>query len=62
MTTQDKINAQIKYCHDNQLPLFAPENEKCPFCNKNVYTKITVEEASKHLMTSCWFCKRSWTE
>jgi hypothetical protein len=58
--TKEKIEAQEHYCYSLQLELLAME--RCPSCNKNVYEKITLEEASKVLITGCPHCNYSFCE
>jgi uncharacterized Zn-finger protein len=52
---------QVKYCKENNLPVFAPERN-CPYCNKNIYERITEHEAANGLITSCPYCNRSYVE
>lgn len=63
--------AQRKYCSDYDTPLFAPSNGICYHCGFNIYMPtngvtgprgITVEDASKKLITSCPHCNYSFVE
>lgn len=65
------IIAQQKYCEDNNLPHFAPDNGYCWFCNRNIYTKceyvghntgISTMSAKNHLVTGCPHCNRSFCD
>ena len=66
-------NAQIKYCHDNKAPYFAPEDGRCYKCHANIYEKshlhdgsvswgITIESAGAKLITGCPHCHRSYCD
>jgi len=57
----DKIDTQKKFCKLNGLPNFAG-NGICFSCGKNVFEKITIEEAGKELITGCPHCKRSFCD
>ena len=57
-----KIDAQRKYQEDNDLPYFAPSNGYCYNCSKQIYEKISLEKASKQLITGCPICYRSYCD
>lgn len=67
--------AQAEYCEKTKEPHFAPYSGKCYSCNTNIYeqkeqsykdrkwlTGISVEEASKSLVTGCPHCNRSYCD
>lgn len=67
------IEAQAKYCKANGIPNFAPGLDgKCYRCNRDIYrpiehengriTGITVESASKGLVTGCPHCNYSFVD
>ena len=69
------IEAQAKYCEENNLPHFAPHNGICWRCRKNIYeahkakygngeyeTGITTESAGKSLVTYCPHCNRAFDD
>lgn len=65
--------AQERYCKENGLPYFAPDDGICYRCNKNIYEKIkrhgtsiergiSVELAGTNLITGCPHCSWSFCE
>ena len=66
--------AQEKYCAEKGYPHFAPHNGKCFCCKQNIYSEkgrtrsgkekngISVERASKELITGCPFCNRTYCD
>ena len=63
--------AQRKYCEERKGPMFAPSNGICYKCGFNIYVPtngpagprgITVEEASKRLITSCPHCNATFVD
>jgi len=54
--------AQVQYCKENDTPLFAPSDGKCWQCRRDIYTKISVQEAASKLITSCPHCNRSFID
>lgn len=54
--------AQREYCKENKAPLFAPEYGSCFRCKKDIYKAISVEEASKSLITGCPHCHYSFVD
>ncbi len=70
----EAIKAQEKYCVEKGYPHFAPRNGKCFRCGQNIYSEkgrtrsvkewhgISVERASKELVTGCPFCNWSYCE
>lgn len=62
---QKAIEAQKKYCKDNNAPDFANlVSGNCWSCNRNIFQKggISVEKASNQLITGCPFCHRSYCD
>ena len=65
---QEKITAQRKFCKTNEslkcfdYEPFAPNDGVCYNCRKQIYDKITLESASKFLVTGCPHCHRSYCE
>ena len=68
------IEAQKKYCAENRLPRFAPDNGWCR-CGKNIYERhlnttfrlayysgISVEQAGEELITGCPHCQRTYCD
>ncbi|MNP79761.1 hypothetical protein D3C76_1776770 [compost metagenome] len=74
----ESIEAQKKYCEENQAPHFAPYSGRCWNCNQNIYEKgrhfwagkfdgresegISTEKAGKELVTGCPHCHRSYCD
>lgn len=56
-----KVKAQAKYCEENNIPLFAYEDGVC-ICGKQIYTKISMEEASNELITHCPYCSYAYND
>jgi hypothetical protein len=56
------IEAQEKYCTENNIPLFAPSDGECFDCDKQIYNKITLEEAGSKHITGCPYCAYSYCE
>lgn len=71
------VAAQKKYCEENNAPFFAPNEMigfRCYYCNHNIYLPVrspitcevidgvSVEEASKRLITGCPFCHHSYVD
>lgn len=56
-----KIALQEKYCTEKKIPFYAPK-ERCFSCRKNIWYKITEEEASSRLITGCPYCNSSYVE
>ena len=59
--------AQIKYCEERNLPLFAPPGGLCFYCGRSVYIRgpgniSAVEWAGRDHLTGCPFCHRSFLE
>ena len=57
-----KIFAQEKMCKDEVLPLFAPEDGLCFNCDKQIYNRITLEEARNEHITHCPYCSRAYND
>lgn len=58
----EKINAQKKLCKDKNYPHFAPPDGYCFYCKRDIYTEITTQSASEHLITGCPHCNYSYCE
>ena len=56
------VEAQKKYCEENKVPMFAPPNGYCWSCRTNIYTIISVKEASARLITGCPHCNKSYVD
>lgn len=56
------IEAQIKFCEEKKLPLFAPVDGVCYKCNKNIYNAITIDKAKSELITGCPYCCQSYCD
>lgn len=56
------LEAQKNYCKQNNLPQFSPEDGYCYSCGNNIYELISLEEASKILITGCPHCRRSFCD
>lgn len=70
------IQAQKKYCEENEAPHFAPQSGNCWSCRKNIYepheyagwnggkytSGITVEKVGSELVTGCPHCNRSYCD
>lgn len=56
------IKAQEEYCEKAGVPHFAPKDGYCPRCMNQIYgmNGISVEEASKRMITGCPFCRCSF--
>lgn len=50
------LDKQIKYCDEKQIPMFAPPNGICYYCNK----KIT-DKSDEHI-TGCEHCHHSYCD
>jgi hypothetical protein len=57
-----KQEAQKEYCKANKLPQFVSLVGTCWNCGKNVYDRISLEEAGSDLITGCPFCLRSFCD
>lgn len=59
--------AQKKLCNQTGI-LFAPQDGCCFFCGKNIYVEsntsegYSVEYASKHVITGCPHCHKSFCD
>jgi hypothetical protein len=47
---------QIKYCKDNNLPMFAPKDGRCFSCGKEI------NDTDKKHITGCPYCNYSFCE
>lgn len=59
---KEKIEAQKKYCIEKKLPHFAPSDGRCWRCNRQIYERISLKEASTDLITGCPWCNRSYCD
>ena len=59
--TDTKIKAQEEYCEKHKVPMFAPK-DKCYSCNRNIWDKITLEQATNELITGCPYCNKSFCD
>lgn len=58
-TSRDQLlEAQADLCLKNKYPHFAPTNGVCRSCGKDMVT----EDWSRHLVTGCQHCHRSYVE
>jgi uncharacterized protein with PIN domain len=75
--SSEAIKAQAQYCKDKQVPHFAPQSGRCWSCGQDIYstgrkkwagrfegesTGISVEKASRELVTGCPHCFRSYCD
>ena len=70
----EAAKAQEAYCDRNEVPMYAPANGICYRCGRNIYDPITyrghenktygisVEVASRSLITSCPHCNYSFVD
>ena len=61
------IEAQRKYCRDNNYPCFIPNDGKCFSCRKQIFSEyndggINIKRASSELITGCPHCNRSYCD
>lgn len=65
--------AQMRYCQEHEVPLFAPADGQCGFCGHNIYEPTfdlstghangyTVEEAATRLITGCPYCNHTFVD
>ena len=69
---KEAIKAQEKLCREKGYPHFAPYDGECWSCGKNIYMQyplsrrpnrgISVERASKELITGCPHCNRTYCD
>lgn len=62
MFTLEKMNAQLNYCKQNNLPYFVPYDGKCFRCGVQVYYLISATKASSELITVCPNCNISFCD
>jgi len=55
----DKYNLQEKYCILKKFPLYAPKI-RCFSCGKNIWDKISLDDATNKHIISCPNCNRSF--
>lgn len=56
-----KLETQKHYCEEQGLPFFA-NRLLCPYCYRQVYDQITLEQAASQLITGCPKCHKSFTD
>ena len=58
------IEAQARYCHEHEVPLFAPADGYCSGCHMNIYGQggYSAEQAGQRAITRCPYCGRSFVE
>lgn len=57
------VEAQERYCEENELPCYAPSNGRCPNCQRNIYLDgYGIRHASRNLITCCPHCHYSFVE
>ena len=59
---EEKINLQRQYCLLHRTPMFASNSDRSWCCGKDIWEKISKEEASTKLITGCPFCNKSFVE
>jgi hypothetical protein len=57
-----KIQAQNEFVRDAGGPLFAPPNGVCWSCHRQIYDKISLEQAGSSRITGCPHCRHSFCE
>jgi hypothetical protein len=62
VSVKEKIAAQAEYQRRKNLPDCAPHDGMCWSCHKQIYNKITFQEASSKLITGCPYCSWSYCE
>lgn len=55
------IDAQIKYCEDNNYPMFMPKLGYCWLCARDIVPKLKDKMATE-LITGCPICHRSYCD
>lgn len=59
------IRAQHKFCNENKVHEYAPNNGVCYRCGRNIYMGkfgFSVEQASSTHVTYCPYCNRSFCD
>ena len=56
-----KLQAQIDYCKSRNEICWVGSGV-CWCCGKDIFDKITLEDASTELITSCPFCNSSFVD
>lgn len=61
---KEVLDAQKKYCQENNLPCFIESVDTCPNekCKVDILFAITEREASIKHITACPICQRSFTD
>ena len=57
-----KINAQEEMCKEKNLPLFAPKDGLCHNCGKQIYNRISMNEAENEHITHCPYCSKAYND
>ena len=58
----EAIKRQAAFRKKYKLYRGAPLKGECYSCKKQIYNRITVEEASKEHITSCPYCNRDFCD
>ena len=59
---QDKIQLQAEYCSRHDMPLFAPKSGYCPYCNTQIYSRISLSDSAYTHITGCPVCHRTYAD
>ena len=59
---KDYIQAQIEYCKENNMPMFAPLDGRCFRCGRNIFENMTLEKARQVHITGCSSCHQSFCD
>lgn len=54
--------AHYAYLNAHGFPSFIPKYGICPSCRKNIWLKLSVEEAKADIITNCPHCHRSFDD
>ena len=54
--------AQAKFCREHDVLILVPIHGSCFRCGRDIWVKITPEEAGERYITGCPYCGRSWCE
>lgn len=60
VSSEMKVKAQVEYCIENDLPMFAPKDGRCYSCGRDVFEDYSYKEASSSLITGCRKCNYSF--
>ena len=59
---REVLDAQKTYCDERKVPMFTPTDGRCFRCGQDITDALTVERASKELITGCPLCHRSYVD